>query len=625
MSYQPVLFPPASAWRAPSVLPSIPPGQVISFDTETCDPGLRARGPGAIRGEGHLVGCSISTADINIYLPFRHPEDNIPEWAAKAYVTDVLRNAKTVVFANAPYDLDWLEWWGLDPVNLIKEIHDIQIQEPLLDEEKASYSLDSLSRQYLSRSKDESGLKEAAAAYGVDPKAGLHSLPARFVGPYAEADTRLTYDVYVRQRELLEQRGLTEIAQLEHRLLPIVFRMRQRGIPVDLSKVQALEARLLAEENALRAHGRAEFGVDIDEWSNHSISRTADRLGITYDRTEKGNASFKGDFLSASEHPFLLFVDALREVNRHRSVYLKDWFSSNHVKGRIHPSWHQLASDEGGTRTGRMACSNPNAQQVPSRSKYGADIRSCFVAEKGLKWAKLDYSQQEPRILVHYAASRGMRGAAEIRDAYCNDPKMDIYKLLEKLTGIERKAAKQITLGTIYGMGIGLLSDKLGISPDAAKSLREKFDAKLPFVREISDECSGLAERRGYIKTFGGRRRHFNFFEPAERGQPQVARAMGGAKRYADAVAFYGQNIRRAYTHKALNAVIQGGAADMTKKAMIEVYEDSKSVPYMQVHDELDYPVEGEQQARRIKEIMEHVYELNVPITAELELGEHWK
>ena len=501
MSYQPVLFPPASAWRVPSVLPSIPPGQVISFDTETCDPGLRARGPGAIRGEGHLVGCSIATADMSIYLPFRHPEDNLPEWAVKAYVTDVLKNAKTVVFANAPYDLDWLSWWGIDPVNLIKEIHDIQIQEPLLDEEKASYSLDSLSRQYLSRGKDESGLKEAASAYGVDAKSGLHSLPARYVAPYAEADTRLTYDVYVRQRDLLEQRGLTEIARLEHRLLPIVFRMRRHGIPVDLEKVSALEHTLLHEENALRARGRAEFGVDIDEWSNHSISRTADRLGITYDRTEKGNASFKGDFLSTSEHPFLLFVDALREVNRHRSVYLKDWFSSNHVKGRIHPSWHQLASDEGGTRTGRMACSNPNAQQVPSRSKYGPAIRSCFVAEKGLKWAKLDYSQQEPRILVHYAASRGMRGAAEIRDAYASNPKTDIYELLGSMARVSRKVAKALTLGTIYGMGVDKLSDQLNVSADEAHGMRQEFNLKLPFVREISDECAGLADRRGWIKT----------------------------------------------------------------------------------------------------------------------------
>lgn len=619
MSYQPVLFPPASAWRVPSVLPSIPPGQVISFDTETCDPGLRARGPGAIRGEGHLVGCSIATEAMSIYLPFRHPEDNLPEWAVKAYVIDTLKNAKTVVFANAPYDLDWLSWWGIDPLNLIKEIHDVQIQEPLLDEEKASYSLDSLSRQYLNRTKDESGLKEAAAAYGVDAKAGLHSLPARFVGPYAEADTRLTYDVYVRQREQLAQRGLTGIAQMEHRLLPIVFRMRQRGIPVDLSKVAALEETLLKEESSLRERGRREFGVDIDEWSNQSISRTADRLGITYDRTEKGNASFKGDFLSASEHPFLLFVDALREVNRHRSVYLKDWFSSNHVKGRIHPSWHQLASDEGGTRTGRMACSNPNAQQVPSRSKYGPAIRSCFVAEKGLKWAKLDYSQQEPRILVHYAASRGMRGADVLADAYRNNPKADIYQLMADLAGVARKPSKILTLGSIYGMGSEKLAHDLDMTLDAAMALRHRFNEKLPFVREISEEVSGLAERRGYIKTIGGRRRHFNFFEPIARDKSK------GAKRYAEALAAYGELIKRAYTHKALNSLVQGGAADMTKKAMIEVYEDSKNVPYMQVHDELDYPVEEERQALRIKEIMEHVYDLNVPIIAELELGEHWK
>lgn len=566
-----------------------------------------------------MVGIAFASRDWQIYLPIRHPEGNLPREAVLRYARYLLREAGIVVFANAPYDLDWLEELGLDPVNTIAKIHDIQLQEPLIDEERASYSLDSLSKQYLGRGKDEGGLRAAAAAYGVDPKSGLHGLPARFVGPYAEADVRLTFDVYVRQREILTAQGLLQISELEHDLLPIVFRMRQQGIPVDLDKVSRLEKQLQSEEDRLRLQIKQVYDVDLDEWSGQQIERVANRLGLAFPRTEKGNASFTGDFLSLADHPFFRLVDSLREVNRHRSVYLKEWFGANQLHGKIHPEWRQLASDEGGTRTGRMACSNPNAQQVPSRSKYGPDIRSCFIAGPGMKWAKLDYSQQEPRILVHYAVSRGFPGAQEVADAYRNDPKADIYQLMAQMANVTRKHSKTLTLGSMYGMGAQKLADELDMDVDSAKALRTSFNEKLPFVQKITEEISALASDRGWIKTLGGRFRHFNFFEPRDKKQSK------GAKRHEQALEAYGQDIRRAFVHKALNSLIQGGAADMTKKAMVEIYQTLKVVPYMQVHDELDNPVPDAHVAGQIKEIMEHVYELKVPIVAELELGDHWK
>lgn len=615
--FPPVFFAPTSTWAVPHHFPEVLLGEALAIDTETSDPGLKQRGPGSRRGEGYVAGISLATAGWEIYLPFRHPENNLSRGVVIPYVIDCIKRAGRLIFANAPYDLGWLDFEGIDVVSFGKEIYDIQIGEALLDEEAPSYSLDNIALRRLGVGKDETLLREAADAYGVGAKGGLAMLPARFVGRYAEMDARRTLDVALKQEPLLAD--YRRVLALENKVLPLVFRMHKLGIPVDLDGGKKLSIAMELEEMGMRKQGREEHGCEINEWSGAQIAKVADSYKIQYPRTESGNPSFTSDYLSHADHPFLKLVNDLRDINKHRSTYVNDWLFNNAIKGRIHPQWHQISSDEGGTKTGRMSCSNPNAQQVPKKSKWGAEIRKLFVPDGNLLWAKLDYSQQEPRILAHYGMLDKLRGADKVAEAYRHDAHADIYQILSKAAGVTRTVAKTLTLGSIYGMGMDKLADKLEISRAQAENLRATFDKEVPFVRELAQRVSFRAELRGVIRTLGGRARHFDTWEPA-RSDKKVH-----PLRKQDALRAYGKGIRRANTYRALNSLIQGSAADMTKMAMVNIYESLGLVPYMQVHDELNYGVTDEKQALQIKECMEHAYQLEVPILAELEVGRSWK
>jgi DNA polymerase I-like protein with 3'-5' exonuclease and polymerase domains len=595
--------------------------ETISIDLETKDPGLKQRGPGFTRREGHVVGLALATAEWEIYLPIAHPEGNLAKNIVCDYVVDCLKRARQVVFANAGYDIGWMDWLGLEPLKHIREFYDVLIGEALIDEEMTSYSLESTAQRRLGIGKDETLLKEAAAAYGVDHKNGIGDLPARYVGRYAEMDVRRTFDIAIKQKPLLT--NYTRILELENKVLPLVYRMHRLGIPVNLAGGEELALKMEAEENRMRMRGRQEFGANIAEWSGAQIAKVADSLKLQYPKTANNNPSFTSDFLSHSSAPFFQLVNDLRDINKHRSTFVDDWIFGNAINGRIHPQWHQMASDEGGTKTGRMSCSQPNAQQVPKRSKWGAEIRKLFVPDPGLGWAKLDYSQQEPRILTHYGMLEKLGGTESVSKAYLNDPKADIYKTLADAAGVTRSVSKTLTLGSIYGMGLEKLAHDLNITEDAAEVLRNKFNAAVPFVRELTQRVASKAELRGEIRTLGGRVRHFNFWEPNGNGKNRSEKV--AAMRKAEAEKHYGSNIKRAYTYKALNSLIQGSAADMTKMAMVNIYQETGLVPYMAVHDELNYGVKDAKTALKIKECMEHAYKLQVPIIADLDLGETWK
>jgi len=334
-----------------------------------------------------------------------------------------------------------------------------------------------------------------------------------------------------------------------------------------------------------------------------------------------------GDWMDHQDHPFLKLVSELRELNRLRATFIEDWIFKNEVDGIVHCQWKQLVSDEGGTRTGRMAAQNPNPQQVPARSPLAPEIRALFIPmNKGQRWCKIDYSQQEPRLLVHFAILCKFRGAKEIGEAYRKDPKMDFYQFLVNEAGITRRQSKDLTLGRFYGMGHSKLAAKLGCGLDEAKELLAKFDASVPFVKEMADLCGNRASSRGYLRTLCGRRRHFNWWEPADSyqmrqdGYDVQPRKLEQAK-----AAWPKKQLKRANTHKSLNSLIQGSAADMTKAFMIAQYEQTGNIPYLAVHDETDSGVDSEKQANEIQEIAETCVKLEIPIRADMSLGNHWK
>ncbi len=547
----------------------------------------------------------------------------------KMFLKDLFRREDLwVIGANLQYELEALSCHGIDFHKSTRFV-DIQIAETLLDEtlEFGSYQLESLCEKYLGEGKDEKLLRAAADAHGIDPKRDLWRLHSKYVGPYGEYDAWAPVEIFKKQLPLLEADELLPIFEIESRLVPLLWEMRKIGVRVDLDAAHKLTRELLELEEQARHRAKKQWKRDVDEWSGPCIASICDELGIQYPRTSKGNCSFTKEWLAAHDHRFLKDVEELRQLNRLRTTFIDDWIFKNEIKGVIHPQWKQLKSDEGGTKTGRMAAANPNPQQVPARSDIAPKVRALFIPmEDDQKWAKIDYSQQEPRILVHYAHICKHTGADLVRMAYQQNKDMDIYQFLGQAANISRKNAKDITLGRCYGMGVAKLASKLGIGMETAKQLLNDFDGHVPFVREISESCMRKAQERGWIKTLGGRKRHFNLWEPADAYQMRLDGKDVRPRRIEAAKASWpGKRLQRAEVHKALNSLIQGSAADMTKIAMLTIWDRHGLVPYLQVHDELDYGVKDEQHAMILQDAAETCINMTVPIKADLSVGEHWK
>lgn len=624
------LFSPVSEWKATSRFPDLSGAKEIAVDVETKDPLLKKRGPGSIRRDGFPVGIALAAEGFKAYYPFRHlGGGNLDQINVVNYVKDQMkRPEQEKIFANAPYDIEWLDFLGIEVKGRLR---DVQIAEVLMDEEQDSYALDKLGKKYLGEGKDEKLLREAAEAYGVDPKAELWKLPSKYIGPYAEGDVDRTLRVWHKQRPLLINEGLFPIFNLETDITPIVWQMRKNGVRIDLDAADKLSKELVIEENALHVKMKEMMGQLVDVWSPQVLGRICEQHEIPFERTPKGNASFNKIFLKNSKHPFLQLVLEIRDVNRLREVYVNDLVNKHVIRGRVHGEFVQVRGDRdeenvdggiSGTRTGRFASRNPNLQQIPARNKKIAKlIRALFLPEVGELWNKNDYSQQEPRIMTHFACLMNMRGADKVRSAYLDDKKADFYMLVAGEAKLERKPAKDLTLGRIYGEGKDKMARDLGISVEEALRVLSVFDNANPFVKELADHVAKIAEQRGFIKTLLGRQQHFNFWEPANwkmNPYKEKHRLDDAKKRWPD------EHLRRAFLYKALNKLIQGSAADMTKQAMLMIYQELKRVPLLQVHDELDYSVPGQFEAASIQYRMENCVDITVPMWAESELKPHW-
>ena len=355
------------------------------------------------------------------------------------------------------------------------------------------------------------------------------------------------------------------------------------------------------------------------------MAKAFDQQKIKYDVTEKSKApSFTTNWLENCNHPLARYIKDAREINKLHSTFIDSILKYEH-KGRIHAEINQLRSDMGGTVSGRLSMANPNLQQVPARSKeYGRLIRGLFLPEQGCKWGSFDYSQQEPRLVVHYAATTdkalgGLQGSQQLIDAYQNDD-ADFHQTVASMAGIPRSQAKTINLGIFYGMGSGKLSKQLGISFEEAKALLKEYDAKVPFVKQLANRVMQQAEKSGSIKTLLGRKCRFDKWEPKSFG---LHKAMT-EKEY---VAEYGSlnSAKRAFTYKALNRLIQGSAADQVKAAMINC-DKHGHVPMLQIHDELCFSVETEEDEAGIEKAMvdNPAVDLVVPSKVDKALGDDW-
>ena len=608
------MFAPTSDWSIPEVFPQFSETETIAVDLETYDPHLMTCGPGWATGRGHIVGVGIATEGWKGYFPIRHQGGgNLDEDIVLRWLRNTLASEKRdVIFHNALYDVGWLRREG---VHVSGKILDTIVAAPLVNENRYSYSLDNLGEFYCNEKKDESLLQNAALSFGVNPKSEMYKLPSKFVGPYGEQDAALTLKLWQKLKIEIKEQGLEKILDMECRLIPLLLEMRWRGVRIDEEKADTVSKKLSIEEQKIQVEIKRKYGAEVNLWANASLEAIFEQNKIWFPRTAKGMASFQKDWLEGQEHELPQLIVRARKLNKARTTFIDKMIKDHCFNGRIHAEAHAMRNDRGGTVSGRFSYSNPNLQQVPARDpEIGNLIRSLFIPEEGCQWGVFDYSQQEPRLTVHYANRMNLAGAKDAVIEY-TEKNADFHQIVADMAKIPRKQAKTINLGLSYGMGKEKLIKELGIDDTEAEILFQQYHNKVPFIRGLQDQCARVAMERGYIRTFAGRRCRFNLWEDRyERTLPLP---------YEEAQEKYGDNLKRSYTYKALNRLIQGSAADMTKLAMLGLWEEG-IVPHLQVHDEVDISVENTEQANKIAEIMESCVELAVPLLVDKELGSSW-
>tara|TARA_R100001463_G_scaffold2799_1_gene11610 strand:- start:525 stop:2375 length:1851 start_codon:yes stop_codon:yes gene_type:complete len=611
---KPLVFKAQTEWSKPEEFPDLRQADVIAIDLETCDPDLKTMGSGAIVGRGKVVGIAIATDGYSGYFPFDHEGGgNLEKNKVIQWFTDVCKSDAIKVFHNAMYDVCWIRSMG---IKINGQIVDTMIAASLVNENRFRFDLNSLGWDYCGQGKNESELNEAAKEWGVDPKADMWKLPAMYVGNYAERDAELTLNLWkVMQKELTDQ-DLGSIFELETDLFPCLVDMKFLGVRVDVQKAHTLKQQLASEEEKLLQKVELETGIEPQIWAARSIAKVFDKLKLDYERTVKTQApSFTKNFLSSHSHPLVQCIAKAREINKAHTTFIDTIIKHEH-NGRIHADINQIRSDTGGTVTGRFSYSNPNLQQIPARNKdLGPLIRSLFIPESGCEWGCFDYSQQEPRLVVHYASLDQDASVFNVKDAY-EDGNADFHTIVAEMAEIPRDQAKTINLGLFYGMGKAKLQAELGVSKDKAEELFSIYHERVPFVKSLTRSVSNRAQQRGQIRTLLGRLCRFHLWEPNTFG-------MHKALPFDQAVQEHGPGIKRAYTYKALNKLIQGSAADMTKKSMLELYKEG-IVAHIQIHDELDISVKDDKHAKKIVEIMESAVDLEIPNKVDYEKGKNW-
>ena len=633
---------PETGWVPPKEFPDLSRARVLSVDCETKDPELLDNGPGWARGVGHIVGVSIGAdGGGRWYFPMRHEvgiEDNLEPEKVLAWLRVTLGNpAQPKVGANITYDVGWLRQEG---VEVKGPLIDVQFAEALLDE-RAEVSLEVLAQKYLQEGKDSNLLYQwCADFYGGTPngkqRANIYRAPPKLVGHYAESDADLPLRLAPILYRLLEKEGMLDLFQMECDLIPLLIEMRMAGVTVNLKYAEQLRDNLKAREVAAQAQLNRLAGRPVDINSSDSLAKAFDASGITYGRTAKGAPSFTKAFLAGLNTPLTNCINEIRKLAKLRGTFVESYILDSHINGKVYCQFHPMRGDEGGTRSGRFSSSTPNLQNIPSRDEELAPlIRGLFIPDADhAQWRKYDYSQIEYRFLIHFAVGPG---SAEVRKHFNEFPDTDYHEMALDLVAPEagwdistkefrkqhRKPVKNINFGLIYGMGVDKLSADLGLTRAQGKALFAAYHKGVPFAKATMDACAAEAHATGTITTILNRKSRFDLWEPAAWGDGGIALP------YDRAILEYGQ-MRRAYTHKALNRRLQGSAADLMKKAMLLCWQQGvfaeTGVPRLTVHDELDFSDPGGKESafREMQRIMETAIPLSIPVKADGECGPDW-
>ena len=631
----------------------------VAVDLETYDPSLKKHGSGAIRGEGFVCGIAIATDKQTVYYPIAHAmTDNLDPTTTWKYLNEKLFQNENIakVFHNAMYDVCWIRAvTGMMPKG---QLLDTMIAASVLDETRMRYSLDSISKDYLKESKYKYDLQEKSLAeFGIkDPMSNMHKLSYSLVKDYAEQDVNLTlklWNIFEKKlNEVLyintdtnENKTCKNIFDLETKLFPCLVDMKFKGVRIDTQKAKKLGKLLEKRRDNLLKIIKARTGVDIEIWASASIKKLLDQQKITdYQKTPKsGMPQLPKNYLKTHSNRFLRMIAKARECDKAKGAFVEGLLSYVH-KGRIHADINQIRSDQGGTVTGRFSMSNPNLQQIPARGFIGKKMRELFIPEQGQEWGSFDYSQQEPRIVVHYALKLGLPGTDSLEEEFNKDD-ADFHQIVADMANIPRTTAKTINLGLFYGMGKLKLEKELNLSKKEANVLFNTYHKKVPFVKLLSQTLITFAEDHKLLYTLGDRFCRFNKWETRDRKwnddikrfepvpilteeEAKTAFKAELLEKYKGKVVDnymkdFKYNYKPAFTYKALNRLIQGSAADMTKKAMVQLYERG-ILPQIQIHDELCLSIKDDKQKETIKNVMEKSLPLLIKNKVNCLTGSSW-
>ena len=633
---------PETGWRPPTEFPNLSAAKVIGLDTETKDPHLTTAGPGWGRNDGHIIGISLSVEDgTSWYFPMRHevqPELNMDPEQVLAFARHTLRTNVPKVGANLIYDVGWL---AAEKVPVGGKLYDVQFAEALLNSETPDVSLDSLAHRYLGMGKTTSILYDwlsqwLGGAANDRQRANLYRSPITLAGPYAEADAALPIAILAQQWPAMAARGVLDLFDLECRLIPLLVKMRLKGAPVNLARAEQVYYELGNDADEVAGKMSALVGRQVNPAARESLMSAFNHMGIplpteTDKRTKEKKVSFAADLLETIDHPLPALIVEHRQILKVRNTFIKSYILDKHVNGRIHCSFNPLKNDKSGARSGRFSSSDPNLQNIPTRTELGQRVRECFESTLGARWRKYDYSQIEYRLLAHHAVGQG---SDELRATYAADPDIDYHNIVQKLIRdiaaieLERGKVKTINFGLIYGMSQPELARRLHLDKAAGTNLFASYHRAAPFAKATMDAAADEAHTFGHVTTLLGRKSDFTQW--GSRNEYGVA-----GMPYGEAVLAYGPSqVQRLFTHKALNRKLQGGAADIMKKAMVDAYEAGLfddaycGIPILTVHDELDFEDFGDLDApcwAELARIAENCVATNVPIRIDSKSGRNWK
>ena len=635
----------------------------VAVDIETYDPNLKTKGLGAIRNDGFICGIAVATGKDTAYFPLHHSDTELTMgkklkiW--KVLNEKIFQNEKiTKVFHNAMYDVCWIR--AVTGSMIKGRIVDTMIAASVIDENRFRYSLDALSKDYIGDSKYKYDLQQKTLEWSggmvKDPMSNMHRLPSSIVKDYAKQDVDLTFklwnlfdkklDEVLYTKENGEQKTCRKIFELETKLFPCLVDMKFKGVRIDVQKAKKFGAHLKKRKDQIVTAIRKRTTKKIDIWAAASIKILLDHLDIKdYKVTPKSKMpQLPKDYLKTHKNKCLRMIAKAREYDKAANTFVDGLLDYVH-NGRIHADINQIRSDSGGTVTGRFSMSNPNLQQIPARGYMGKKMREMFLPEEGHKWTSLDYSQQEPRIVVHYAIKLGLPGTEELHKEFDKED-ADFHQIVADMAKISRTQAKTINLGLFYGMGKLKLQKELGLDRVNARKLFDEYHNKVPFVRQLSQDLIQFAKDNRLLFTLHDRFCRFNKWETTDREWNPETNRFNEVPLYteqearqafkAEILEKYKENkvdknymdhfekyYTPAFTYKALNRLIQGSAADMTKKAMVDLYERG-IIPHIQIHDELCLSIKSEEDIQTVKEVMENAIILEIKNKVNYKKGENW-